>query len=66
MSQPLEALIKWERCVNQIMDATRRFPRTLRPTLGRRLDEVAIEELVQLSEARYLSREQKALAFVQL
>jgi len=55
MSEPLAALIKWERCVNSIMDATRRFPRVLRPTLGRRLDDACIDALVKLSEARYLS-----------
>lgn len=54
MSRQLEALVKWERCVNLIMDATRRFSKAMRPTLGRRLDEASIEALVGLSEARYL------------
>lgn len=59
MSKPLEALVKWERVVNTMMDLTRRFPKVLRPTLGRRLDEAMIEALISLSEARYRSRNSK-------
>ena len=59
MSTPLQALVKWEQVTNDLMDATRRFPKVLRPTLGRRLDDACIDALVRLSEARYLPREQK-------
>jgi hypothetical protein len=62
MSGQLEALVKWERCVNLMMDATRRLPKTLRPTLGRRLDDASIEALVALSDARYLPREARGAA----
>ena len=54
MENQLNALIKWEHCVNLIMDLSRRFPKALRPTLGRKLDEQCIDTLVSLSESRYL------------
>jgi len=60
MSTPLQALVKWEKITNDLMDATRRFPKILRPTLGRRLDDTCIDALVRLSEARYLPRDVKA------
>ena len=59
MSTPLQALVKWEQIVNALMDATRRFPKTLRPTLGRRLDDACIDALLKLSEARYQPKEMK-------
>ena len=60
MSQSLEAQIKWEKCVNMIMDVTRRFPKIIRPSLGRRLDETCIEVLVVLSELRYLAPQHRS------
>ena len=42
------------------MDATRRFPKIIRPSLGRRLDEVCIEVLITLSELRYLAQTQRS------
>ena len=62
MADPLQALVKWERVVNEAMDATRRFPKHLRPSLGRRLDDACIEALVRLSEARYIPRVSKGEA----
>ena len=58
-AQPLQALVRWERVVNEVMDATRRFPKHLRPTIGRRLDEACIEALLKLSEGRYMKRERQ-------
>lgn len=59
LSQTLHAFVKWEQCCNTIMDATRRFPKALRPTLARRIDDACISAFVLLSEVRYLSKEQK-------
>ena len=59
MSEPLLALAKWESVVNEVMDATRRFPKHLRSTLGRRLDDACLDALLMLSEARFLSGEVK-------
>ena len=63
MKNIFEALVKWEHCVQLIMERTRRFPKILRPTLGRRLDEQCIESLVILSDARYLPKDQKQSSY---
>ena len=63
MKNAFETLVKWEHCVQLIMTRTRRFPKVLRPTLGRRLDEQCIESLVILSEARYLPKDQKQSSY---
>ena len=60
MSGPiLEAYVKWERCVQEVMDSTARFPKVLRAALGLRIDQVSIDVLVRLSEIRFLPPDQK-------
>jgi hypothetical protein len=63
MAQALKILIKLETLVNHNMDLTRRYPKHLRPTLGKRLDDHWITALIIVSKIRY-SQPQRRLDYI--
>ena len=50
---PFTLLTAWEAALGALMERTARFPRSVRFTLGARVDNVAIDVLERLIEARY-------------
>ena len=49
---PFTLLTAWEAALGALMERTARFPRSVRFTLGARVDNVAIDVLERLIEAR--------------
>jgi hypothetical protein len=52
-------LVHWETFVGALLDETARFPKAARFTFARRIEELALDILELLVEARYLPRQDK-------
>ncbi len=52
-------VVLWERTTGQLLDHTMRFPRAVRFTFARRIDDLALDILERLVEARYAERGRK-------
>ena len=57
-------VVAWEQLVGELLDRTARFPKVVRGTFAMRLENLALDVLEELVEARYASghRKREALA----
>jgi len=53
MSAELPLFAHWEAVLGDLLSRTERFPKRVRPTLSNRIDNVALDVLGRLVEARY-------------
>ena len=68
MSPELPLMVLWERLLGDLLDRTTRMPKSVRFTFAQRLDNLALDVVGFLAEARYASglRKQRPLAEIDL
>ena len=59
-SDELPLLVLWERTLNDLLDRTQKFPRSVRFTFTTRIDNLGLDVMERLVEARYASGKDKA------
>lgn len=57
----LPLLVLWEEIVGELLDCTLRFPKAVRFTFSQRIDNLALDILERLVEARYSPRPRRRL-----
>jgi hypothetical protein len=55
----LPLLVLWERTLGDLLDRTQKFPRSVRFTFSNRIDNLALDVMERLVEARYASGRRK-------
>ena len=55
----LPLLVHWERTLNDLLDRTQKFPRSVRFTFTTRIDNLGLDVMERLVEARYASGHRK-------
>jgi hypothetical protein len=67
-ADPLPLFVLWEKVVGELLDRTLKFPKSVRFTFSGRIDNLALDVLEKVVEARYASGADKraALAMVDL
>ena len=55
----LPLLLHWERTLGDLLDRTRQFPKAVRFTFSTRIDNLVLDVVERLAEARYASGERK-------
>jgi hypothetical protein len=55
----LPLIVHWERTLGDLLDRTQKFPRSVRFTFSNRIDNLALDVMERLVEARYASGRRK-------
>ena len=66
MNTELPLFVQWERSVGQILDQTRKFPKSIRFTFSNRIDNLVLDILESIVEARFTPKGQKGRALMSI